>query len=655
MNFKPALLVTGFSTWGTGYNRVLLSLFEYWSNDYEIHFVGVGLPPKFESSSIKYYPATLKGGFALGVFECETLINEIKPKIVLLLNDLLRIVPIVKRLAIYRPSIKLLVYFPMEGELKSSNFVEPLQFADQIITYTDFGKRELLKAEIELQKKNSYFLLPPIMVLGHGVDTNKFKPTLKKNKRLVPSYLKNKIEINDDTFVILNANQFQYRKQIKTTLEGFFLFAKNKTKNVYLILHHTLLGVAGYRAVENLILNVAKSLKCEDSIIDQVIISPVPELNAIEDSDLVKLYNLSDVGINTSGGEGWGLVSFEHAATGAAQIMPNHPACFEIWNNEALFIDRMEELETSDDFSMKLFKVNHKQLANHLEDLYRNREFLKKIGHLCYKNSKDAKYDWRVIAMQWLNLFNQQSIKKTSDSPLPVHFNFRKDTIDSAVFRIVVQQNEYNLPSQFNPDDIVIDIGAHIGSFSYLALQKGAKVYAYEADKSNFALLKRHLDFYIKNGKLIIENIAVWGEMPIEANLYLSKYDENGWNTGGARITEVNNGEPVKTISIDELIQKIELLEKKKIQLIKIDCEGSEWPILLGSQKIGQISQICGEYHEFGGDYDSNNFPFSFEGLNKFTETELIECLQGKGFVVEVKRKIFNNKPDRTGLFFAKQ
>ena len=47
------------------------------------------------------------------------------------------------------------------------------------------------------------------------------------------------------------------------------------------------------------------------------------------------LYNACDVGINTSMGEGWGLISFEHGATGAAQIVPAHTSFIENWTGAA--------------------------------------------------------------------------------------------------------------------------------------------------------------------------------------------------------------------------------------------------------------------------------------------------------------------------------
>lgn len=30
-------------------------------------------------------------------------------------------------------------------------------------------------------------------------------------------------------------------------------------------------------------------------------------------------------------GEGWGMVSFEHVATGAVQIVPDRSACGKLW------------------------------------------------------------------------------------------------------------------------------------------------------------------------------------------------------------------------------------------------------------------------------------------------------------------------------------
>jgi len=75
---------------------------------------------------------------------------------------------------------------------------------------------------------------------------------------------------------------------------------------------------------------------------------------------------------------------------------------------------------------------------------------------------------------------------------------YRKRTSDKEVLKQSLKNDvffrgvpEYNL----KPDDIIIDIGALIGTFSILAaskLEKG-KVYAIEASKENFQYLEKNV------------------------------------------------------------------------------------------------------------------------------------------------------------------
>ena len=55
----------------------------------------------------------------------------------------------------------------------------------------------------------------------------------------------------------------------------------------------------------------------------------------VSDAALNRIYNACEVGLNTSAGEGWGLVAFEHGATRAAQVVPRHSACEELWEGAA--------------------------------------------------------------------------------------------------------------------------------------------------------------------------------------------------------------------------------------------------------------------------------------------------------------------------------
>ncbi|MFA5291307.1 MAG: FkbM family methyltransferase, partial [Candidatus Paceibacterota bacterium] len=55
-------------------------------------------------------------------------------------------------------------------------------------------------------------------------------------------------------------------------------------------------------------------------------------------------------------------------------------------------------------------------------------------------------------------------------------FILRDGTSDLNIFRSIneSQFNEYRLPEKFEAEDIIIDIGLHIGSFSYACATKGA-------------------------------------------------------------------------------------------------------------------------------------------------------------------------------------
>ncbi len=60
-----------------------------------------------------------------------------------------------------------------------------------------------------------------------------------------------------------------------------------------------------------------------------------------------------------------------------------------------------------------------------------------------------------------------------ADLHKPRHWRLRPETIDRRVFRQVVVYNEYQLPSRFGPGDVVLDVGAHIGSFALAAPSAG--------------------------------------------------------------------------------------------------------------------------------------------------------------------------------------
>src|SRR5208283_2488621 len=76
-------------------------------------------------------------------------------------------------------------------------------------------------------------------------------------------------------------------------------------------------------------------------------------------------------------------------------------------------------------------------------------------------------------------------------------FHYRGGCSDLIIFRSVHDNNEYKVTPEDIKDKTVIDIGAHIGSFTRLALRMGAKkVIAVEASPMNYEYLIRNTKEY---------------------------------------------------------------------------------------------------------------------------------------------------------------
>ena len=222
---------------------------------------------------------------------------------------------------------------------------------------------------------------------------------------------------------------------------------------------------------------------------------------------------------------------------------------------------------------------------------------------------------------------------------------FRSDTWDEAIFDGINTHNEYKLKDNFESDDIIIDIGSHIGSFIYAAYEKGARIiYGYEACKENFDIAKYNTDL-LDASDVTVTNAGVYRSDIDLTDLRLHFSGIHSVNTGGGNILISTEGEEVKLVGLDFIIESLLLqYDKKSIRYLKIDCEGSEFPIFLTSDRLGLIEEIAGEYHEFDVPERLN---FSYK---RFTIELLKEHLESKGFEVTFERHLTDPS---LGLFKA--
>jgi FkbM family methyltransferase len=225
----------------------------------------------------------------------------------------------------------------------------------------------------------------------------------------------------------------------------------------------------------------------------------------------------------------------------------------------------------------------------------------------------------------------------------PAHWRLRPGTIDRRIFRNVVVENEYRLPSRFDPGDVILDIGGHIGTFALAVLQRGADiVHCCEPDGDNFQVLTENLAPYAE--RVCLHRCAVWrSDERVEALCLRNPHRSD--NTGGIQVAGGSTAHSVEAMGFDDLVEAA-AAHDGRIRLLKLDCEGAEWPILFTSRKLDRIDAICGEYH-------LGNYPEAFQvvGFPAFTEEVLQSFLVERGFDVLIQPN--RSSRDRIGNFFA--
>jgi len=138
----------------------------------------------------------------------------------------------------------------------------------------------------------------------------------------------------------------------------------------------------------------------------------------------------------------------------------------------------------------------------------------------------------------------------------------------------------------------VLDIGAHIGSFSvHLAKRSNifGKIYAIEPSKSNYDLIWRNVEANSLATKIKPINAAA----SFRDGTAILVLDSE--NTGGHHLSTYLSGrdEQVRTIDVATLFDST-----SPIDLIKIDCEGWEFPIFRRlNKRLRSVKTIVGEFH----------------------------------------------------------
>lgn len=402
-NHKPPLLAVGTFINGYSFTRVLEALLQQLAAYYTIHWLGLGYRgEKKEMSWGTLYPSNLKGGDVFGAYEAASMAKELQAGNILLLTDIYLLRHYVRAWTpLKQEGIRLVAYTPLEGPLTNVQLVNDITFLDELVLYHTGAVTDMKKAihEWRQQDVNTNILLPEISYRYHGTDTIKFRPSASSAEQ---QQLKQELFAVPDAanaVFVLNVNRFRDRKDLGSTITGFARAFPNFTKPVYLCLHTP--GLDEYRqaALQTLI----QQSGCADSIL----LNPLGN-NYIPDEQLAKLYQACDIGVNTSLGEGWGMISFEHAACGAAQVVPDNSACKELWTAKGIVIPCPHTVHL-DGSPFLLHGVDTDVLAEKLVQLVNDEAYLQTASEQCFQYVQQEVFDWKKIGDSWQTLLNRNS------------------------------------------------------------------------------------------------------------------------------------------------------------------------------------------------------------------------------------------------------
>src|SRR3989344_5109884 len=204
--------------------------------------------------------------------------------------------------------------------------------------------------------------------------------------------------------------------------------------------------------------------------------------------------------------------------------------------------------------------------------------------------------NWPIYLADYFNIIRRPVVVYKARSGIMCAV--RSGTNDRVIFNQVWLERTH-APADFEikNNDLVIDIGAHIGLFSIFAASraKNGRVYAFEPAPDNFQMLEKNIG--LNNlSNIVPVNQAVAGKGGVR-DFILYKKSAAAHSFVFSK-TEERDIIKVKTVSLDEIVKKNNI---EKIDVLKMDCEGAEYEILFNAspETLAMVKSICMEYHEY--------------------------------------------------------
>jgi FkbM family methyltransferase len=182
-----------------------------------------------------------------------------------------------------------------------------------------------------------------------------------------------------------------------------------------------------------------------------------------------------------------------------------------------------------------------------------------------------------------------------------------------------------------NPNDVVLDVGANVGTYTVPIAQRVKKVYACELDPLNVAILKENIVLNAVQQRVTILPFACGGSAElVDVTFRDLAYGDAlqliaGGEDLGTRLEQLSHTASIVQFSLDEIFTQLNLSLPNKI---KIDVDGNEETVLRGLK--GLLATANEIYFEDSFTVACNNFVDFLTELG-FQEKDSAEIFSNDG------------------------
>lgn len=284
---------------------------------------------------------------------------------------------------------KWMFYFPSDGEPVPLGFDRIMSKMNYKVAMARWGQKQA----IGMGFKNC-------LHIPHGVDESEFYPLSKNDKLGVRA----RYGLSSEDFVVLSVFRNQGRKMTTRLIKAWAKFVGRVGKRgVKLLLHSD----PRDRAAPTDLNHLAKEL----GVFDTIMWSGMSIVNPFSVEELNELYNMADLHVLSTSGEGFGIPIVESMATGTPNLLPDFTTPRELLLGEKYGYLAKLSTKMVGSYMVERGIVDVDDFAKKLEFCFNNRVEVRKKGLRAVRHVRDN-YSWRTILPKWSDLIDRVRFEK---------------------------------------------------------------------------------------------------------------------------------------------------------------------------------------------------------------------------------------------------